>query len=100
MNKQKNKTNESNIASNPTFSATKIILKLDDLSVKNGICPCIPTLDTKLKEKYSDYVILQAHPNNWTPEKLEEFNKIIDFLLSEGCEFVLPYEYYKISAIQ
>jgi len=30
---------------NPTFSAPKIILKLDDLSVKNGICPCIPTFD-------------------------------------------------------
>ncbi len=55
---------------------------------------------TKLKDKYSDYIILQAHPNNWTPEKLEEFSKIIDFLLSEGCEFVLPYEYYKISTIQ
>lgn len=55
---------------------------------------------TKLKDKYSDYIILQAHPNNWTPEKLEEFSKIIDFLLSEGCEFVLPHEYYKISAIQ
>jgi len=55
---------------------------------------------TNQKEKYSDYIILQAHPNNWTPEKLEEFSKIIDFLLSEGCEFVLPGEYYKMSAIQ
>lgn len=55
---------------------------------------------TKLKEKYSDYIILQAHPNDWTPEKLEEFSKIIDFLLSKGCEFVLPNEYYKMSANQ
>lgn len=54
---------------------------------------------TKQKDKYADYIILQAHPNNWTSEKLQEFSKIIDFLLSEGCEFVLPYEFYKISEI-
>jgi peptidoglycan/xylan/chitin deacetylase (PgdA/CDA1 family) len=48
---------------------------------------------TKYKGKYSDYMILQGHPNKWTAEKLEQFNKIIDFLISEGCEFVLPYEY-------
>ena len=50
---------------------------------------------TKLKAKYTDYMILQGHPNMWTPEKLEQFKKIIDFLVSEGCEFVLPYEYYQ-----
>ncbi|NCB07386.1 MAG: hypothetical protein EOM73_04410 [Bacteroidia bacterium] len=55
---------------------------------------------TDRKEKYSDYIILQAHPNDWTPEKLEEFSKIIDFLLLEGCEFILPNEYYKMSATQ
>lgn len=48
----------------------------------------------KTKAKYNDYMILQGHPNMWTPEKLEQFSKIIDFLISEGCEFVLPYEYY------
>jgi peptidoglycan/xylan/chitin deacetylase (PgdA/CDA1 family) len=44
------------------------------------------------KEKYSDYMVLQAHPNNWTPEKLDQFEKIIDFLIKEGCEFILPIE--------
>ena len=48
---------------------------------------------TKNKDKFTDYMILQGHPNKWTPEKLEQFNKIIEFLISEGCEFVLPYEY-------
>jgi peptidoglycan/xylan/chitin deacetylase (PgdA/CDA1 family) len=48
----------------------------------------------KLKSKYSDYAILQGHPNQWNTEKLEQFRKIIDFLISEGCEFVTPYEYY------
>lgn len=49
----------------------------------------------KLQGKYTDYMVLQGHPNQWTPEKLEQFKKIIDFLVSEGCEFILPYEYYK-----
>jgi peptidoglycan/xylan/chitin deacetylase (PgdA/CDA1 family) len=48
----------------------------------------------KAKAKYNDYMILQGHPNMWTPEKLEQFTKVIDFLISEGCEFVLPYDYY------
>lgn len=48
----------------------------------------------KVKAKYNDYLILQGHPNMWTPEKLEQFGKIIDFLVSEGCEFILPYDYY------
>jgi peptidoglycan/xylan/chitin deacetylase (PgdA/CDA1 family) len=49
----------------------------------------------KLKNKYTDYITLQGHPNQWTPEKLEQFKKIIDLLISEGCEFVQPLEYYK-----
>jgi peptidoglycan/xylan/chitin deacetylase (PgdA/CDA1 family) len=50
---------------------------------------------TKSKGKYTDYMILQGHPNKWTPEILEQFKKIIDFLILEGCEFVLPNEYSK-----
>ena len=50
---------------------------------------------TKFKGKYTDYIILQGHPNLWTPEKMEQFKKIIDFLISEGCEFVTPYEFYQ-----
>lgn len=49
----------------------------------------------KAKERYSDYMILQAHPNNWPAEKLEQFSRVLDFLLAEGCEFILPYEYYE-----
>lgn len=47
------------------------------------------------KDQYTDYMILQGHPNMWTPEKLAQFRKIIDFLITEGCEFVLPFEYYQ-----
>jgi len=49
----------------------------------------------KLKNSYTDYITLQGHPNQWTPVKLEQFKKIIDLLISEGCEFVLPFEFYK-----
>jgi hypothetical protein len=49
----------------------------------------------KLISRYPDYITLQGHPNQWTPDKLEQFKKIIDLLISEGCEFVLPIEYYK-----
>lgn len=44
--------------------------------------------------KYSDYVVLQAHPNGWQSDKIEQLNKIIEFLKEKNCEFVLPYEYY------
>ena len=40
-------------------------------------------------------MVWQAHPNGWTAEKIEQFRQIIDFLISEGCEFVLSYEYKK-----
>lgn len=50
---------------------------------------------TKLKGKYTDYMVLQGHPNMWSPERIEQFKKIADFLISEGCEFVLPFEYYQ-----
>jgi len=49
----------------------------------------------KLKSRYPDYITLQGHPNQWTPDKLEQFKKIVDLLISDGCEFVLPFEYYK-----
>ncbi|MXV17056.1 DUF2334 domain-containing protein [Hufsiella ginkgonis] len=37
-------------------------------------------------------MILQGHPPMWTPEQFGEFKKILDFLISEKCVFVLPGE--------
>ena len=48
-----------------------------------------------IKSKYSNYMVVQAHPPYFKPERLEEFKKVIEFLIREGCEFVLPYEYFK-----
>lgn len=52
------------------------------------------------KDKFRDYMILQAHPNNWTADKLNQFEKIIDFLITENCEFVLPIELIGKKAIK
>lgn len=49
----------------------------------------------KYKDTYTDYMVLQGHPNLWISERMEQFKKIVDFLISEGCEFVLPFEYYQ-----
>ena len=47
------------------------------------------------KGTYTDYMVLQGHPNQWTTDaKKTQFSQIIDFLISEGVEFVLPYGYY------
>jgi len=48
----------------------------------------------KLKGKYPDYMVLQGHPNQWDTDRITEFNKILDFLVAQKCEFVLPYDYY------
>jgi len=49
------------------------------------------------KGNYTDYMILQGHPNFYTSgsNNLEQFKLILKFLVSEGVEFVTPYEYYQ-----
>lgn len=49
----------------------------------------------KYKSTYTNYMVLQGHPNEWTTAKIDQFNQIIEFLIAEGCEFVLPYDYYR-----
>ena len=51
------------------------------------------------KSTYKDYMVLQGHPNYYTGPVLEQFKLIIEFLLSEGCTFVKPYEYYTLLPI-
>ncbi len=41
-----------------------------------------------------DYMVLQGHPNQWTSAKLDQFKLIVEYLIAQGCEFVLPYDYY------
>lgn len=46
------------------------------------------------KDNYTDFMVLQGHPNSWDENDLNEFKKIVDFLISEGWEFELPYDHY------
>lgn len=45
------------------------------------------------KNTYSDYMVLQGHPNQWDAARIAEFNKIADFLISKKHQFALPFEY-------
>lgn len=47
------------------------------------------------KGTYTDYMVLQGHPNQWTAAKIDQFKLIVDYLTAQGCEFVLPYDYYR-----
>ncbi len=46
------------------------------------------------KNTYTDYMALQAHPNGWDSSKQMEFKRIVDYLLADGAEFVLPFDYF------
>ncbi|MEI8086554.1 MAG: T9SS type A sorting domain-containing protein [Paludibacter sp.] len=49
------------------------------------------------KNTYSNYMILQGHPNYYLSgsSNLEQLKLIVQFLISEGVEFVRPYDYYR-----
>lgn len=49
----------------------------------------------KYKGKYPDYIVLQGHAMQWDASRLAEFDKILDYLIAQKCEFVLPYDYYQ-----
>lgn len=38
------------------------------------------------------YLVLQGHPLSWNDEAFAEFVRIVDFLVADGCTFVLPSE--------
>ena len=40
------------------------------------------------------YLAFQIHPNNWNENQFNEFEKIIDFLISKEVIFENPYKYY------
>lgn len=48
----------------------------------------------KYKDTYKDYMVLQGHPNIWDEENLAQFDRVINYLIAQNCEFVLPMEYY------
>jgi peptidoglycan/xylan/chitin deacetylase (PgdA/CDA1 family) len=45
--------------------------------------------------KDRQYFTLQGHPQMWNDHRFEQFTKIVDFLIAQGANFVLPSEYSK-----
>lgn len=99
------------IAENPNYKVTLLnkpapdsksgILNLDNrvnMEIATGkpdYAAFVKNYNSK-KDSYTDYMVLQGHPKFWKTEELHQFTQIIDFLISEGCEFDLPFNYYQL----
>lgn len=69
----------------------------------------LPQLDEFKKQwnrngRMRDAVVLQGHPQAWMWQegkpRYEEFKKIIDFLVDEGCTFMTPSEYHETRVLK
>lgn len=47
------------------------------------------------RQRTSEALLMQGHPDMWTDEAFAEFKKVYELLVKEGWEFVTPYEYYQ-----
>ncbi len=45
------------------------------------------------KGRNLEMFVLQGHPNGWDDKRLAEFEKVVQFLKAEGCEFIFPEEW-------
>ena len=76
----------------PKKENVKYLYNRVDMEIQTGV----PSYDfftvnfQKTENKYQEYIILQGHPNMWKQENIEEFGRILDFLIEKGCEFILP----------
>lgn len=101
-----NKTDEHTLAALEKIDAIKVWLygnpAFSRLNLRRTIGTEFPTHNPdfqKFVENYQPdaaYHVLQVHPNSWGDERFEQFENIIDFLLTNGVTFINPYEYYRI----
>lgn len=47
------------------------------------------------RQRTSEALLMQGHPDMWTDEGFSEFKRVFELLVKEGWEFVTPYEYYQ-----
>ena len=54
------------------------------------------------KNTYKDYMLLEGHPNYYTTgsSNFDQFKLILQFLISEGVEFVRQYDYYRYLSLK
>ncbi len=44
-----------------------------------------------------EYLALQIHPNAWDNEGFNQFELIVEFLMTQKVAFITPYEFYRLS---
>ena len=56
-----------------------------------------PDLDRRIRGYANhpdrEYFVLQGHPAMWSPERFEEFGRILDFLVGQNAVFMTPFGY-------
>jgi peptidoglycan/xylan/chitin deacetylase (PgdA/CDA1 family) len=72
---------------------TVLIRRKTNLEVPTFIPNYAAFLETYSKERGADYFILQGHPGNWSDDRWAQFVLIVDFLIAQKAEFVLPRDF-------
>ena len=84
----------------PSFSG----MRLDDrvnLESKTGVVATLEAFKESYgKKKKAELIVLQAHPAYWNAEEdIPKLQAILDFLKSEGREFITPWNYYLLKNV-
>lgn len=72
-----------------------------DRTEMNIEAPLFVPNSQKVKHDYEamagtrDCFVIQGHPNQWTDERFAEFQKLVEYLQSQGVVFTTPSEYLK-----
>ncbi|GAT33594.1 peptidoglycan/xylan/chitin deacetylase, PgdA/CDA1 family [Terrimicrobium sacchariphilum] len=76
----------------------KLILDRTEMNIE---APLFLPNSQKVKHDYEvmagtrDCFVIQGHPNQWTDERFAEFQKLVEYLQSQGVVFTTPTEYLK-----
>lgn len=71
-----------------------------DIEVKTGVASYDEFVSNYKNAKRNKYLVVQSHPGYWADESFAEFEKVLQFLKTEGVAFMTPSqaaEYYEAS---
>lgn len=82
-----------------TVFSMKNIVNMEKTTAQPDFATFIESYNSR-KGTFTDYIILQGHPNGGfaNAECFDNFKLIVEFLLTEGVEYMNPYEYYLFQA--
>ncbi len=60
------------------------------IEIKSGVTDYNHFLMQYSQQKYNSHIYVQMHPANYTDADIENFEKMLDFLVAEGCTFMTP----------